>query len=128
MLSNTSELPVKRSAPRSGLLLIELKNNSGSIGQKLSIPLGNPASISIADAKLDAEIASAMMSINAGKGVEIGEGMNVTNLKGSENSDEIFAEKGKIKFIPPVRIKNKTNYKKIPKIGEHTKKIKKEFN
>ena len=34
---------------------------------------------------------------------------------------------GKIKFIPPVRIKNKKNYKKIPKLGEHTKKIKKEF-
>ena len=36
-------------------------------------------------------------------------------------------EKGKIKFIPPVRIKNEVNYKKIPKLGEHTKKIKKEF-
>ena len=34
---------------------------------------------------------------------------------------------GKIKFIPPVRIKDKKNYKKIPTLGEHTKKIKKEF-
>ncbi len=37
-------------------------------------------------------------------------------------------EKGKIKFIPPVSLKNKKNYNKIPKLGEHTKKIKKEFN
>ena len=43
-------------------------------------------------------------------------------------TSHLKTEKGKIKFIPPVRIKNKTNYKKIPKIGEHTKKIKKEFN
>ncbi len=40
----------------------------------------------------------------------------------------IKTESGKIKFIPPVRIKNKINYKKIPKLGEHTKKIKKEFD
>ena len=41
-------------------------------------------------AKLDTELASAMMSINAVKGVEIGEGMNAARLKGSENADEIF--------------------------------------
>ena len=31
-----------------------------------------------------------MMSINAVKGVEIGEGMHAAQLKGSENADEIF--------------------------------------
>jgi len=40
--------------------------------------------------KLDTELAAAMMSINAVKGVEIGEGMNAARLKGSENADEIF--------------------------------------
>ena len=39
--------------------------------------------------KLDTQIASAMMSINAVKGVEIGEGMNVATLTGDENADEI---------------------------------------
>jgi chorismate synthase len=40
--------------------------------------------------KLDSDLASAMMSINAVKGVEIGEGMAVAALTGRENADEIF--------------------------------------
>ena len=38
-------------------------------------------------AKLDADLASAMMSIPAVKGVEIGEGMAAAALRGSENAD-----------------------------------------
>ncbi|GHF01657.1 chorismate synthase [Aliiroseovarius zhejiangensis] len=40
-------------------------------------------------AKLDTDLAAAMMSINAVKGVEIGEGMAAAGLKGTENADEI---------------------------------------
>jgi chorismate synthase len=40
-------------------------------------------------AKLDSDLAAAMMSINAVKGVEIGEGMAAAALTGSENADEI---------------------------------------
>lgn len=40
-------------------------------------------------AKLDADLAAAMMSINAVKGVEIGEGMAAASLTGVENADEI---------------------------------------
>lgn len=50
------------------------------------VPLGWGAPIY---AKLDAELAGAMMSIPAVKGVEIGEGMEVARLKGSENADPI---------------------------------------
>ncbi|PRY93387.1 chorismate synthase [Hasllibacter halocynthiae] len=39
--------------------------------------------------KLDADLAAAMMSINAVKGVEIGEGMAAGRLTGSANADEI---------------------------------------
>jgi chorismate synthase len=39
--------------------------------------------------KLDSDLASAMMSINAVKGVEIGEGMASASLTGVENADEI---------------------------------------
>ncbi|MEP2532976.1 chorismate synthase [Shimia sp.] len=39
--------------------------------------------------KLDTDLASAMMSINAVKGVEIGEGMAAARLKGTQNADEI---------------------------------------
>ena len=38
-------------------------------------------------AKLDAELASAMMSINAAKGVEIGDGFASARLRGEENAD-----------------------------------------
>ena len=44
--------------------------------------------------KLDMDLASAMMSINAVKGVNIGSGMNSAQLSGEQNSDEIF-QKGK---------------------------------
>ncbi len=40
----------------------------------------------------------------------------------------LTSDQGKIKFIPPVRIKSQKHYKRIPALGEHTKKIKKEFN
>ena len=40
-------------------------------------------------AKLDQDIASAMMSINAVKGVEIGAGMGAAELTGEQNADEI---------------------------------------
>ncbi|SUG77020.1 chorismate synthase [Salmonella enterica subsp. enterica] len=42
--------------------------------------------------RLDADIAHALMSINAVKGVEIGEGFNVVALRGSQNRDEITAQ------------------------------------
>jgi chorismate synthase len=40
--------------------------------------------------KLDAELASAMLSINAVKGVEIGAGMGVAAMRGEENADEMM--------------------------------------
>lgn len=39
--------------------------------------------------KIDADLAAALMSINAVKGVEIGEGMAAAGLRGSQNADEI---------------------------------------
>ena len=41
-------------------------------------------------AKLDTELGSAMLSINAVKGVEIGEGMDAATLTGEANADEIY--------------------------------------
>ncbi len=42
--------------------------------------------------KLDAELAAAMMSINAAKGVEIGAGFTSVTQKGTEHRDEITSE------------------------------------
>ena len=42
--------------------------------------------------KLDADIAKALMSINAVKGVEIGDGFDVVHLYGEENADTYFPD------------------------------------
>ena len=50
--------------------------------------------------KLDAEIASALMSINAVKGVEIGDGFAAAALTGEENADEMRAgNDGRPRFL-----------------------------
>ncbi|WP_417790462.1 chorismate synthase [Terasakiella pusilla] len=50
--------------------------------------------------KLDADLAKAMMSINAVKGVEIGDGFEAASLSGVENADEIrMGENGKPVFL-----------------------------
>ena len=50
--------------------------------------------------KLDQDLASAMMSINAVKGVEIGAGMSAAELTGEENADEIrIGNDGKPMFL-----------------------------
>ena len=48
--------------------------------------------------KLDSDLASALMSINAVKSVNIGAGMSAAFLSGEENSDEMRNIKGKTKF------------------------------
>ncbi len=60
------------------------------------IPVGLGAPIY---SKLDADLAGALMSINAVKGVNIGAGMSAAFLSGEENSDEIKSFSGKAKFI-----------------------------
>jgi chorismate synthase len=50
-------------------------------------------------AKLDAELAGAMMSINAAKGVEIGSGFAAAALSGEENADEMRAGNDGPKFL-----------------------------
>jgi len=51
-------------------------------------------------AKLDSELASAMMSINAVKGVEIGDGFGTAALTGEENADEMrMGNDGKPVFL-----------------------------
>jgi chorismate synthase len=49
--------------------------------------------------KLDQELAGAMMSINAVKGVEIGAGFGAAQLSGEENADEIRIENGRPRFL-----------------------------
>ena len=59
------------------------------------VPVGLGAPIY---SKLDADLASALMSINAVKGVNIGAGMSAASLSGEQNSDEMLMSSGKLKF------------------------------
>ena len=69
----------------------ELREEGDSIGASISVEASNmPLGLGepVFD-KLDADIAHALMSINAVKAVEIGNGIEVVGLKGSVNRDEI---------------------------------------
>ena len=71
--------------------LDDLRKSHNSVGAVIEVvasgvPPGLGAPIY---GKLDADLAAAMMSINAVKGVEIGDGMAAAALTGVENADEI---------------------------------------
>jgi len=68
-----------------------LKKEGNSVGAKVSVVARNvPVGLGepVFD-RLDADIAHAMMGINAVKGVEIGDGFGVVEQKGSEHRDEM---------------------------------------
>ena len=80
--------------------LLSIRKSGSSCGAIIELrarglPIGLGAPIY---SKLDMDIASAMMSINAVKGVNIGSGMNSAQLTGEQNSDEIYQKGKKIKF------------------------------
>ena len=76
------------------------KDDHNSVGAVIEVVARNvPAGIGApVYGKLDTDLAAAMMSINAVKGVEIGEGMASAALTGRDNADEIFFENGQVKF------------------------------
>ena len=71
--------------------LSALRKDGNSVGAVCEVVIsGAPAGLGApVYGKLDTDLAAAMMSINAVKGVEIGEGMNAATLTGVENADEI---------------------------------------
>ncbi|MDA9956267.1 chorismate synthase [Candidatus Pelagibacter sp.] len=80
--------------------LLDIRKSGSSCGAVIEvrargIPIGLGAPIY---SKLDMDIASAMMSINAVKGVNVGSGMNSAQLSGEQNSDEISQKGKKLKF------------------------------
>ncbi len=72
--------------------LDELRRSHDSVGAVIEVVArGVPAGLGAPIyGKLDTDLAAAMMSINAVKGVEIGDGMAAAALTGSENADEIY--------------------------------------
>ncbi|EGR1753608.1 chorismate synthase [Vibrio parahaemolyticus] len=72
-------------------LIRDLKKEGDSIGAKIQVVATNvPVGLGepVFD-RLDADIAHALMSINAVKGVEIGDGFDVVNQKGSQHRDPL---------------------------------------
>ena len=76
------------------IYLNDVRADKNSVGanifvcaKNMPIGLGEPVF-----SRLDADIASAMMSINATKGVEIGAGFDSVNQKGTEHSDEMSSK------------------------------------
>jgi chorismate synthase len=68
-----------------------IRKSQNSVGAVIEVTARNvPAGLGApVYAKLDTDLAAAMMSINAVKGVEIGEGMAAATLMGTQNADEI---------------------------------------
>jgi chorismate synthase len=81
--------PDPAAAERWAALLDKVRKEGSSVGAIVEcvatgVPAGWGAPIY---AKLDSELASAMMSINAVKGVEIGDGFAAARLRGEDNAD-----------------------------------------
>jgi chorismate synthase len=81
--------------------LDDIRKKGSSIGAVIEVvaegvPVGLGAPIY---AKLDADLAAALMSINAVKGVEIGSGFGAAALTGEENADEMRAGNEGVRFL-----------------------------
>jgi len=79
-----------------------VRKSGSSVGAVIEVVAeGIPAGLGApVYAKLDGDLAAAMMSINAVKGVEIGDGFGAAALSGEENADEMRAgNDGKPRFL-----------------------------
>lgn len=83
--------PDRQAAETWATYLDDLRKSGNSVGAVIEVVArGVPAGLGApVYAKLDTDIAAGLMSINAVKGVEIGEGMAAAELTGEANADEI---------------------------------------
>lgn len=92
--SNPFFCPDKSAVEKFDELIRNLKKEGNSIGAKLTVVAENvPVGLGepVFD-RLDAELAYALMGINAVKGVEIGDGFDVVAQKGTQHRDEMTPE------------------------------------
>ena len=80
--------------------LLRIRKSGDSIGALIEIRAsGVPAGLGApVYGKLDSDLAAAMMTINAVKAVEIGDGLGVVGLQGSENADEMVPDEEGVAF------------------------------
>ena len=81
--------------------LDRVRHDGSSVGAVIElVASGLPAGLGApVYGKLDADLAGALMSINAVKGVEIGEGFAAAALSGEANADEMRMNEGKAHFL-----------------------------
>ena len=81
--------------------LDEVRKAGSSLGAVVEvIASGVPAGLGAPIyGKLDSDLAAAMMSINAAKGVEIGAGFAAAAQSGEDHVDEMRAERGAVRFL-----------------------------
>ncbi len=94
--------PDAEAAARWEPYLDDIRKAGSSVGAVVEVVAdGVPAGIGAPIyAKLDQDIASALMSINAVKGVEIGNGFGAAEIRGEENADEMrIGNDGKPVFL-----------------------------
>ncbi len=92
--------PDTKAAKQWEIYLDSVRKSGSSVGAVIEIvaenvPVGWGAPVY---GKLDADLAAAMMSINAVKGVEIGDGFATAALRGEDNADEIITKRKKPHF------------------------------
>lgn len=98
ILNDTLYMPDKEASAKAQELLKEKIADTDSVGGIIECVVKNmPAGVGEpVFEKLDANLAKAVMSIGAVKGVEIGDGFAVALACGSENNDDFKMENGKI--------------------------------
>lgn len=89
-----------RAAVKMAKAIMNAQEEGDSLGGVVEVVvLGAPAGLGDpVFSKLDADIAGALMSIGAVKGVEVGLGFGASGLKGSEMNDPIIKQKGRIRM------------------------------
>ena len=92
--------PDAASVPAWESYLSEVRKQGSSVGAVIEVVAEGvaPGFGAPIYAKLDSDLAAALMSINAVKGVEIGEGFAAAALSGEENADEMWMQAGEVAF------------------------------
>jgi chorismate synthase len=82
-------------------VLSAIRKEGSSVGAVIEVVAENvpPGLGAPIYAKLDADIAAALMGINAVKGVEIGDGFAAAALQGAQNADEMRMDDGAVTFL-----------------------------
>lgn len=90
-------MPDLKAAKRVEKLVTKVRSEGDTLGGIVEIVVKNPMS-GLGEpvfGKLDADLAKAMMSIGAVKGVEIGSGFEAARMRGADNNDEITPDRFK---------------------------------